>query len=265
MLSHLLQSEAKVTVRWFSANAMEANPRKFQGILFKGNKQAPDFNGSVDGNDIEFCQSMTALGMCIDENLTFDIHIDSICLKARRQISALERLTGLLDFPSRKAIYNRFISSHFNYCPLVWFFTSKASIAKMQKIQERALRFVLQDSVSDKETLLAKSGVDSFRIATIKIMVIEIYKILNDMGPDYLSCLFSKSNTPYKLRDDNKLIQPLKRTTTFGIKSFAYFGTHLWNMLRNHIKNSVSLYDFKSLIRKWSGPTCCCSVCTQVV
>ena len=265
MLSHLLQSEAEVTVRWFSANAMEANPSKFQGILFKGNKQAPDFNGSVDGNDIEFCQSMTALGICIDENLTFDIHIDSICLKARRQISALQRLTGLLDFPRRKAIYNSFISSHFNYCPLVWFFTSKASIAKMQKIQERGLRFVLQDSVSDKETLLAKSGVDSFRIATIKIMAIEIYKILNDMGPDYLSCLFSKSNTPYKLRDDNKLIQPLKRTTTFGIKSYAYFGTHLWNMLPNHIKNSVSLYDFKSLIRKWSGPTCCCSVCTQVI
>ena len=147
----------------------------------------------------------------------------------------------------------------------MWFFTSKASIAKIQKIQERALRFILKDSVSDYETLLAKSDVDSFRIATIKIMAIEIYNILNDMGPDYLSCLFSKSNTPYQLRDDNKLIQPLKRTTTFGIKSFAYFGTHLWNMLPNHIKNSVSLYDFKSLIRKWLGPTCCCSVCTQVV
>ena len=85
------------------------------------------------------------------------------------------------------------------------------------------------------------------------------------MGPRYLSHLFSKSIIPYQLRDDNKLIQPLKRTTSFGIKSFAYFGTHLWNMLPQHIKNSVSLYNFKSLIRKWSGPTCCCSVCTQVV
>ena len=85
------------------------------------------------------------------------------------------------------------------------------------------------------------------------------------MGPRYLSHLFSKSIIPYQLRDDNKLIQPLKRTTSFGIKYFAYFGTHLWNMLPQHIKNSVSLYNFKSLIRKWSGPTCCCSVCTQVV
>ena len=88
----------------------------------------------------------------------------------------------------------------------MWFFTSKASIANMQQIQERALRFVLKDSVSDYETLLAKSGVDSFRIATTKTMAVGIYKILNDMGPYYLSCIFSKSNTPYQLRDDNKLI-----------------------------------------------------------
>ena len=47
MVSRLLQSEAEVTVRWFSDNAMEANPGKFQGILFKGNKHAPDFNVSI--------------------------------------------------------------------------------------------------------------------------------------------------------------------------------------------------------------------------
>ena len=265
MVSRLLQSEAEITTRWFSDNAMEANPGKFQGILFKGNKHVTAFNVSVGGKHIEFYKSMSALGICIDENLTFDIQTDNICLKASRQISALQRLTGLLDLPSRKGIYNIFISSHFNYCPLVWFFKSKASIAKMQKIQERALRFVLKDPISDYETLLSKSDLDSFRISSIKIMAVEIYKILNDMGPRYLSHLFSKSIIPYHLRDDNRLIQPLQWTTSFWIKSFAYFGTHLWNMLPQHIENSVSLYNFKSFIRKWSGPTCCCSVCTQVV
>ena len=205
MVSRLLQSEAEVTVRWFSDNAMEANPGKFQGILFKGNKQATDFNVSIGGKDIEFCKSMSALVICIDENLTFDMHVDNICLKASRQISALQRLTGLLDLPSRKAIYNSFISSHFNYCHLVWIFTSKASIAKMQK-NTRALRFVLKDSISDYETLLSKSELDSFRISSIKMMAVEIFKILNDMGRRYLSHLFFESIIPYQLRDDNKLI-----------------------------------------------------------
>ena len=265
LVSRLLQSEAEVTVRWFCENAMEANPSKSQGILFKGNKQADDFKLSVNEHDIEFSKSMTSLGICIIDTLTFDSHINDICLKASRQISALQRLTGLLDYPSRRAIYNSFISSHFNYCPLVWFFTSRASIVKMQTIQVRALRFVLKDSVSDYKFLLSKSGVDSFRISSMKNMAVEIYKILNNMGRGYLSSLFEKSNVPYQLRDNNKLVQPLKRTTTCGIKSFAYFGAHLWNLLPHHIKESVSLYNFKTLIKKWSGPTCSCCVCSLVV
>ena len=85
------------------------------------------------------------------------------------------------------------------------------------------------------------------------------------MEPDYLSSLFLKSDVPSQLRDNNKLTQPLKRTTIFGIKSLAYFGAHLWNLLPHHVKNSVSLCNFKSLKKKWSGPTCSCCVCTLVV
>ena len=87
----------------------------------------------------------------------------------------------------------------------------------MQKFQDWVFRFVLKDYVSDYESLLYKSGVDSYRISSIKIMVVEIYKILHDMGPDYLSSLFLKCDVPYQLRDNNKLIQPLKQTTIFGV------------------------------------------------
>ena len=232
----MLQAEAEVTVQWFSENAMQANPTKFQGILLKGNKDGSDFKVSIKGQDIDFSKSITALGICIDENLTFDNHVNNNCLKASRQIGALQRLTGLLDLPSRRAIYTSFIVSKFNYCPLVWFFTSRASIVKMQKLQERALRFVLKDSISDYETLLSKGGVDSF-----ENMAVEIYKILNGMDPKYLSALFSKASTPYNLRDDNKLIQPLQRTTTYGIKSLAYYRTHLWNSLPHDIKGALTL------------------------
>ena len=74
------------------------------------------------------------------------------------------------------------------------------------------------------------------------------------MDPEYLSPLFSKSTTPYNLRDDNKLIQPLKRTTTYGIKSLAYYGTHLWNVLLHDIKGSLTLNNFKTLLKKMGGP-----------
>ena len=75
---------------------------------------------------------------------------------------------GLVRSSQRKAIHNSFISSHFKYCLLVRFFKGKASIAKMQRIQERALRFVLKDSISDYETLLSKGELDSLIISYIK-------------------------------------------------------------------------------------------------
>ena len=112
---------------------------------------------------------MTSLRICIDDTLTFDSHISDLCLKVSRQISALQRLTGLLDYPSRTAIYSSFISSNFKYCPLVWFFTSRDSITKIQKTSGTSFSFCLKDSVSDYESLLSKSGVDSFRISSIKI------------------------------------------------------------------------------------------------
>ena len=122
-LSRQLQTEAEVTMQWFSDNAMEANSAKLQGLLLKGNKQASDFRVIIQGQQIEFSKSITTVGICIDENLTFDEHVNNICLKTSRHISALQRLTGLLDMAclSRKAIYNSFIVSNFNYRPLGFF------------------------------------------------------------------------------------------------------------------------------------------------
>ena len=56
------------------------------------------------------------------------------------------------------------------------------------------------------------------------------------MTPNYLSELFVKADTPYDTRDKFKLIQPLKRTTTYGLRSFQYYGAHVWNMFAVNMK-----------------------------
>ena len=71
-LSRQLQAEADVTGQWFSDNAMEAKLAKCHGSLLKDNKQAKDFEVSVQGEGIEFSKSITGPGIYVDENLTFD-------------------------------------------------------------------------------------------------------------------------------------------------------------------------------------------------
>ena len=51
------------------------------------------------------------------------------------------------------------------------FFTSRASITKMEKIQEKALRFVLKDSGSSYDEILGNLKVDSIRMNRLKKVV----------------------------------------------------------------------------------------------
>ena len=85
-------------VEWFEINAMQANPDKFQGMLLKGAKTVGDFAVTVKGTEIAFVSEINALGVCIDDQLSFNAHVDHICTKAGRQVSALQRLTGFLDY-----------------------------------------------------------------------------------------------------------------------------------------------------------------------
>ena len=195
VLSKQLENETRVMVEWFAENSMKANAEKFQGLIPTGSRNDTDVQVSLGDVDIAFVQKIDVLGVCIDGKLNFNEHVRRICSKASAQISALQRLTGLVDYPSRKAIYTSFIASNFNYCPLVWFFTSRDSINKIDKIQERALRFVLKDHVSCYKDLLLNSGFDSFRIYAVKSLMIELYKILEGMTPNYLSELFVKADT----------------------------------------------------------------------
>ena len=71
----------------------------------------------------------------------------------------------------------------------------------IEKIQERALRFVLRDQVSSYNILLEKTGYEAFRIDAVQLILVEMFKIFNALSPEYLSDIFEKSDNPYCMRD----------------------------------------------------------------
>jgi hypothetical protein len=66
--------------------------------------------------------------------------------------------------------------SNFNYCHVVWHFCGESNTKKMEKKQERALRFIYEDFNSDYDTLLLRSGLLSLKIRRLRMMAIEIIK-----------------------------------------------------------------------------------------
>ena len=55
----------------------------------------------------------------------------------------------------------------------------------IERIQKRALRFLLNDNESPYELLLSKSGKTLMNIHRLKILCTEIYKTLQNLNPVY--------------------------------------------------------------------------------
>ena len=159
-------------------------------------------------------------------------------------------------------IFYTFILSNFNYCPLAWHFCRENNSRKLEKIQERALRFVYEDFDSSYEELLNKAKIPTLHVRRLRTMASETFKILNNMSPPVLSNLVRlRENTVYNFRYNNILQVPRVSTSKFGKKSFSYAAAVLWNSFPDEFRKVSNFNQFKALISNWNGGDCKCSLC----
>ena len=168
----------------------------------------------------------------------------------------------MLNEKEKLQIFNAFILANFNYCPLAWHLCGNAYTAKMEKLQERALRFVYNDSTSSYTDLLQRANKPSLYLGRLRKLSIEVYKIVSKECPEFLNDMFVQKERKYNLRDDHKVNLPPFNTMTYGYNSIKYQGAKLWNLLPADLKRSTDFKKFKNLIRTWLGPSCSCSICS---
>ena len=163
---------------------------------------------------------------------------------------------------NKLTIFHTFIIlSNFNFCPLAWHFCTEKNSKKIEKVQERALRFVYEDYNSSYDNLLKKAKVPSLQIRRMRTMALETFKIMNKLSPSCLHSLVHLRNSKYYFRYNNILDIPQVRTSRYGKKTFKFAAATLWNSLPDHFRTENSFSQFKSLMQSWNGTKCCCSAC----
>ena len=126
------------------------NPDKFQAISFdkRGNGVITYFKCGT--TQVKCEDSGVLLDIELDHILTFNDHITDICKKSARQLAVLKRLCHILTLQGKVGIFKSFVSSNFNYYPLIWHFCSQCNTNKLEKVQERTLRFLSRRSPQDR-------------------------------------------------------------------------------------------------------------------
>ena len=141
--------------------------------------------------------------------------------------------------------------------------TNPKSVHKIEAIQKRALRFMLNDYESSYEDLLKKSGNPSMNLRRTRSLCIEIYKTINKLNSEFMKNLFKVHKTNRAQRDQYKLNLEMSKfnQVSFGTKSLRIQGPRVWNALPFHIKYKEHLQAFKYVIKFWDGSKCSCNIC----
>ena len=126
----------------------------------------------------------------------------------------------------------------------------------INRIHERALRIAYNDYVSDFKSLLEKDNSVTIHLRNIQALTLEIYKTLNNLNPTLMNEIFYLKQHSYPTRKQN-LVYPNPRTVSYGLESFGYKATQLWNKIPCEMKQA-NITNFKNEISKHCRNICNC-------
>ena len=131
----------------------------------------------------------------INTKLSFENYVFSLCKKASQKLYALARVVNVMDLAKRKSLMKAFITSQFNYCPLIWMFHSRQLNNRINKINERALRLAYKDNKLTFNDLLKLDNSVTIHQQNLLILATEIFKVKNSLAPEIMSRGFWNKKT----------------------------------------------------------------------
>ena len=91
---------------------------------------------------MKLSKKVTYLGMTLDEHLDWSPELQNLFTKLSRAVGMLSRLRYYLQYNTLISIYYGLFNSHIDYCIQNLGFSNQASIEKIEKLQNKALRII---------------------------------------------------------------------------------------------------------------------------
>lgn len=120
--------------------------------------------------------------------------------KVSAQINALNnRLNNILPLKTKKSLYRSFILPNFYYCNQVWHHCGKRNTAKIEKLNERALRYAYNDKHASYQHLLERIRLPSMESRRIQDMLLTIHNSISNKAPRAIRNLINLRSFKYNL------------------------------------------------------------------
>ena len=116
---------------------------------------------TLNGREIMQVAETKFLGVIIDENLSWQPHIESVCRKLSSCVGALYRVQDFVPKALHKQLYHALFESHLTYCISVWGGQSFSTLSKLFIIQKRCVRMLFSNPIKKSFCYCKRKATDS--------------------------------------------------------------------------------------------------------
>ena len=237
--------------RWLRVNRLSLNLKKTKHMIVTNKAILGRWKVKIRRKVIKKVDCIKFLGVMLDNRLNFDRHALYISGKVARAVGVINRVSYHLPFSLLVNLYKSIIYPHLIYCIPVWGRPGSVGVARIQRIQVRALRVITKYEANHRAVTDALMNIDSiYKYFTS----IKLYRVLNEgQHPYFLNRICDvqvNHDHATRFRTNSCLYPPFFRLTK-GQNSFIYQSIIVWNSIPLSIRSTDPISKFKKLLRKF--------------
>ncbi len=229
---------AKTKIMVFGTNNMVARAR--------------DIQVSYGTSQIEVVDRFKYLGILLDNTLSFKYHIDYICKKTIPQLKMLSRMRTIANESICLYLYKTLMLPLFDYGDVIYDCLYQQDSEKLQKLQNAALRIIFKKPHDTPIVELHQMG-KMYRLEDRRHYHVchQTYKCLNDLAPQQLADLFTRSDATHNIHTrfatEGNLVVPTVRLQ-LCMRDYYVRTPIYWNLIDKDVRVSNSLRSFKNAL-----------------
>lgn len=243
-----LQSSLNKIDSWCKTNSMFLHPDKTKCMLIstrqKHQRKKMSLNLSISSTAIDQVSEHRVLGVVIDQDMNWKLHLQKICKSLSRNLYLMAKLYSFTDRKALMMFFNAHIMSHINFASIIWDGASQVNLNKINSLHRRAAKIIAKGHEVSTDSKLKLLNILPLEKQLLFNKATLMYKVHHSEVPGYISCLFQKAPERYSSQN---YVLPKPRIDLYKT-SLAFSGAATWNSLPDTIKGAISLKSFKNAL-----------------
>ena len=237
---------------WFSANKLTLNTDKSTFTIFRTKRKIiNNLPEHLEFSDYKIKRTsfVKYLGVIIDENLTWDLHINEICTKLKSLFHVFYNIRDYLSIDNIKTIYYTLIYSRIKYGITLYGQAGTKRLNRVQTLQNQLLKVLLgkkyrfpTDNLHRELNILKVRDISNQEILTF------VHKYFANKLPAAFDNYY-KTFSNFSDRTTRNSFTTIKiddHNTNIAARSLKISGAKLWNDLRSDLKSILNIKKFKN-------------------